>query len=358
MDPFVEQYKPRWDELSRLLDQIDRRGLKALNATELEEFGRLYRQTTVHLAQARAEQRDERLVDHLNMLVARAHAIIYGRTRRRAFRPLAFYASEFPQVFRRTFRYTAVSASVFVGSAIVAYILVVADAGWIEHTAPAGLGTAIQSFLDEDKPAGAYFKAAQGALGSSGLSALLWTHNLQVGLAAFVLGIGLGIGTIRELATNGMMVGSVIALGALAHKPALVVAIMAPHGVIELSAIIICGGAGLRIGYSLIAPGERTHLDALMLAAQDAVKLMLGVAPLFLIAGGIEGTISPIAEGLFRGNPSRIVFGVGTGILVMSYLMMGDRLLKPLLSRVHRLPGGEPNPRSKSAIVPSARDSG
>jgi len=327
VDPFVERNRPHWARLAELLQAVDGGGLRALSPSELEEVGRLYRQAAVHLAEARTDRHDPRVVEHLNLLVGRAHALVYGRTRRRAFRPLAFYTTEFPQLFRRTFRYTAASGALFLGSAVVAYLLVIADPGWLEHVAPAGLADAIESFLGRDAPAGAYFGDAHSELGSSAFSALLWTHNLQIGLVAFALGIGLGIGTVWAIASNGAMVGSVIAVGALNGKVGLVCAIMAPHGVIELSAIIISGGAGLLLGYTVIDPGPLTRRDALVLAARDAVKLMLGVAPLFLLAGLIEGTISPVAEGLFQADLARLLFGAATGLVLWGYLAVGDRLL-------------------------------
>jgi len=216
---------------------------------------------------------------------------------------------------------------------VLAYLLVSTDPGWLAHVAPEGLSDAIESFIKLDAPAGTYFGQIQGALGSGPLSALLWTHNLQIGLVAFALGIGLGIGTVWALVSNGMMVGSVVAVGALNQKTALVCAIMAPHGVIELSAIAISGGAGLMLGYTVINPGDLSRRDALVLAARDAVRLMLGVVPLFLVAGLIEGTISPVAEGLFASNLPRLVFGGATGVILAGYLTVGDRLLGRLHCR-------------------------
>jgi hypothetical protein len=153
-----------------------------------------------------------------------------------------------------------------------------------------------------------------------------------------------------------MMVGSVIAVGAAHHKTALVCAIMAPHGVIELSAIMISGGAGLVLGYAVINPGNVTRRDAIVLAAQDAVKLMLGVVPMFLVAGLIEGTISPVGKGLFRTDLSRLVFGAATGILLATYLAAGDRIFARLSRRrrERRVARRAPTP----AAAPSAPGTG
>ncbi|MGQ9732388.1 MAG: stage II sporulation protein M, partial [Candidatus Zipacnadales bacterium] len=149
--------------------------------------------------------------------------------------------------------------------------------------------------------------------------------------------------------TNGMMVGRVLAVGVLEGEAARVWAIIAPHGILELSAIIISGGAGLRLGYAVIDPGDHSRREAIILAAREAIKLMFGIAPIFLVAGLIEGTISPIAVGLFAGNFPRIIFGAATGIILAGYLLLGDRWLGRIsLGRRSR---SAPPTR---AVVPSA----
>ncbi len=347
MDPFARAHQADWERLGEILKRIDTSGLQALDPDELEDLGRLYRQTATHLAQARAEHRDARLVEHLNLLVGRAHAAIYRKQSRRSLRPWRFFAVEFPQVFRRTFRFTAASAGLFLGSAVLAYVLVMLDPGWLAHTGPEGLGEAIEGFLDLNKPAGEYFAYAHEMWGSGPLSALLWTHNLQIGVLAFALGIGLCIGTVWALTTNGMMVGSVIAIGALRSQQADVWAIIAPHGILELSAIMISGGAGLMLGHSIINPGDLTRRDALVAAARDAAKLLLGAALVFLVAGCIEGTLSPIPTGLFGPNGPRIAFGVATGLLLVWYLAAGDKVLPRLSFRRSR-----PAPAATRAASP------
>ena len=327
MDPFVETNRSSWERLAYLLKRVESSGLRSLAPEDLEDLGRLYRQIATHLAQARAERRDPNVIEHLNLLLGKAHAAIYTRRRKRSLRIGRFYATEFPRVFRRTFRYTAASFILFVGSAVLDYCLSVADPGWLEHTAPSGIEQAIGDFLEEDVPAGDYFARTQKQIGGSeAFSSFLWTHNLQVALLAFGLGIGACIGTVWALTTNGMMVGAALAVGALHGKLGVVYAMLAPHGVIELSAIILSGGAGFRLGWAVISPGNLSRRDALVIAARDAVKLILGTVPLFLLAGFIEGTITPITAEPFRENLPRILFGVATGVGLYAYLAAGDGL--------------------------------
>ncbi len=335
MDPFVETHRPQWERFDGLLKLVESSGLRALDPPELEELGRLYRQTATHLAQARAEGRDPRVVEFLNLLAGRGHAVIYRRRRRDGLRLARFFAAEFPRTFRRTFRFTAASTLLSIASAALAYGLVLTDQGWLAHIAPQGLSEVVEDFLAKRQPAGVYFQDLHHALGSAPFSAFLWTHNLQVGLLAFVGGLSVCALTVWALVTNGMMVGGFLAVGALHARAADCWAIIAPHGALELSAIFICGGAGLMLGYSIINPGDLRRRDAIAAAARDAVKLALGTAPIFLLAGCIEGTLSPISTGLFAHDWARIAFGLLTWLILIGYLTVGDKVL----ARRPRAPG-------------------
>lgn len=329
MDPFVEEHRPQWERLDSLLKTIATSGLRALSAAQIEDLGRLYRQAATHLAQARAEGRDPRVIQHLNLLVGRAHAVIYRRRRRRSLRIGRFYAVEFPRVFRRTSRFTLAATLLSVAGACLAHFLAVSDPAWLDHVCPQSdqMEQAIGGFLDRDEPAGEYFADTQKAIGGSGgFSSFLWTHNLQVSVFAFGLGFSAGIGTVFVLLQNGMMVGSVIAMGALRGKTAVVCAIIAPHGVLELSAIMMAGGAGLMLGYALINPGKLTRRDAIVIAARDAIQLMAGVALVLLLAGFIEGTLTPLSTGFMEHDVPRIIFGLATGVVLYGHLAVGDKV--------------------------------
>jgi uncharacterized membrane protein SpoIIM required for sporulation len=356
MDPFVEAHRPQWERLDALLGAASEGSLRALSPPELGELGRLYRQAATHLAQARAERRDPRLVEYLNLLVGRGHALIYSRQRRRRFRIGRFFAAEFPQTFRRSFPFTAASTVLSVAAAVLAYGLVMSDRGWVDHVAPRQLEDAVEEFLDTKQPAGAYFGETQAAFGSAPFSALLWTHNLQVGVTAFAGGISFGLLTVWALVTNGMMVGSFLAVGALQQRQADCWAIIAPHGFLELSAIFICGGAGLMVGYSLIDPGDLRRRDALVVAAREAVKLVLGTAPMFLVAGCVEGTLSPISTGVFAHDWARIAFGLGVWAIFAGYVTAGDSLIAHVRRRRAK-PRAEAARRLRPSLAPGPKES-
>src|ERR1700732_3172247 len=109
IDRFIKERKTVWQRLEELLELLDRMKLKKLHREEVRELGRIYRRTASDLAIARAESRDPRLVNYLNSLVIRAHGRIYRADAQGGRRVLRFFTHDFPQTFRRTWRYSGVA---------------------------------------------------------------------------------------------------------------------------------------------------------------------------------------------------------------------------------------------------------
>ena len=147
------------------------------------------------------------------------------------------------------------------------------------------------------------------------------TNNIQVTIYTFAFGALLGVGTIFYLAMNGANIASVVALTYRAGFGNDLVTFMVGHGVVELSCIFIAGGAGLLIGSAMLMPGDLTRADALKTRGMEAVRLMIGVAILLVVAGTIEGFISPAPI-----DP-RIKYSIGalTGVAMYSYLLLVGR---------------------------------
>ena len=119
-------------------------------------------------------------------------------------------------------------------------------------------------------------------------------NNVQVTFGAFILGVTAGIGTVLLLVFNGISIGGVLGLYQSKGILALIGAFVAPHTVLELGAICIAGGAGLLLGAAIVLPGNRTRRDALALNAKRSIRLIAASTIFLLIAGTIEGFISPI----------------------------------------------------------------
>ncbi len=312
--------------LTALLEQADHRGLPSFEDSQLRELGLLYRRLAAQLSEARATEADPEHIHYLNQLCARAYARIYTGRSRRQLGIGRLFAVEIPRTFRRRGRYLLASGVVSVGAALIAYIAVLADPAWAPAFVSEGAVHMWQQFADKGEPAGSYFADTATQLGGAEFSGLLFSNNIQVALKAFAFGMLFGLGTLFVLIANGFMVGALFGVAANDDQLLLFLSVIAPHGVAELSAILIAGAAGLLIGHALVDPGDRPRRDALRIAAQDAVRLIVGTVPMFLVAGLVEGMISPQNAGLFAADPPRIAFGLLLGTCFWIYLLFGDRL--------------------------------
>ncbi len=292
--------------------------MRRLRRDEVRELGRIYRRTASDLAIARAESRDPRLVNYLNSLVIRAHGRIYRANAQGGKRLLRYFTHELPQTFRRTWRYTFVAFSVFFVFAVLSFIGTRYDPEFSELV---GVQPAFREVFIETKT---HWWESLNEGNQEGASSIM-THNIQVTIYTFAFGATFGVGTLFYLAYNGANIASVLALTYRAGFGNDLVTFMVGHGVIELTCIFIAGGAGLLIGTALIMPGNLTRADALKTRGMEAVRLMLGVAVLLVIAGTIEGFISPAPI-----DP-RIKYSIAaiTGVALYSYLLFVGHEKKP-----------------------------
>lgn len=282
LSDFLESRLGKWKRLEELTARVSKLRLRDLSGEEVREFGRLYRRTAADLAIAREEVRDQRLVNYLNHLVARAHGAIY-RSESSGFGVfVSFYRYEFPSVFRKSFRYILTSFAVFMLSAAFAYAACYFDEGFADRVDP-GLREAIASHTN-------WTEAVNRAnpLASTSIQA----NNITVTFVTFAGGVLGGLGTLFALFRNGVLLGIVFEL-CIRYRFWEIPIFISAHGVIELTAIFIAGGAGLMVGKSLLMPGDLRRIDALVIYGLSAIKLILGCIPMLLIAGLIEGFISP-----------------------------------------------------------------
>jgi uncharacterized membrane protein SpoIIM required for sporulation len=313
-DRFIDKHKTAWQRLEDLLTLLDGTSLRRLHREEVRELGRIYRRTASDLAIARAESRDPRLVNYLNSLVIRAHGRIYQADAQGASRIKQFFARELPQTFRRTWRYTAVSFGVFALFSLIGFLGTKYDPDFSELV---GVPSSFRELTIETKT---HWWEELNDANQEGASRIM-TNNVQVTIYTFALGALFGVGTLYLLAFNGAVIASVVALTYRAGFGNALLTFMVGHGVIELSCIFIAGGAGLLIGSALVLPGDLSRADALKSRGMEAVRLMMGVAVFLVVAGTIEGFISPAPI-----HPAaKISIGVLTGLAMYSYLLLAGR---------------------------------
>lgn len=295
------------------------RGLRGLSRMEVREFGELYRRAATDLAIARAETRDPKLINYLNSLVIRAHGRIYRAEDKGMGLVLNFFATELPQAFRRNWIYMAIAFGVFAGFGIFGFVATWVDIDFTHFVALSGVTHDITSGNE-------WWKDLNGSnqIGAS----FIMSNNILVTMRAFAMGAFFGIGAFYDLAFEGARLGSVFAACYKLNPPFgnKLASFVVGHGVIELSCIFFCGGAGMMIGYALIAPGDMTRVQALKKKGMDAARIVIGCACFLVVAGTIEGFLSPSELPEFI----KILTGVGTGLAMYSYLFLaGSRPPKP-----------------------------
>ncbi len=312
---FVLARRARWDRLAALVDRAAGRGVRALSPAEIDELALAYRAATSDLAIARTRGEDPVVLEHLNRLTARAHAVVYVATARSGWsRVRAFVARGFPREVRRSWAPIAFCALVTVVAALVAYAAVSADPS--NYAAlMAGQEPPVVSKSLHDSNFG--FDRAY----SSAQAALIVTNNVKVAAIAFAGGMTGGLLTGWIILENGLMVGAYSAPFARAGFGADFWATIAPHGVLELSAIQIAGGAGLVMAGGYLRPGRARRREALVVAARRAGTLMIGVALMLCVAGTIEGFISPQRLPI----PVRAAIGAFTALVMLAYFAGGSR---------------------------------
>lgn len=244
---------------------------------------------------------------YLNELAGRAHGVVYVSKAARLNGIVGFVLRDFPDLFRRTIVYTLLAALIFfIGWTISATNPEVRDMMYP--------GKAM-------KPKSGSGESPLGGIDPSLISSFIMVNNINVGIQAFAGGITVGVYTVYQLAQNGLVIGAVASKAAPVLGAARFWSLILPHGVIELMAIFICGGAGLMIGAAIIAPGNLRRVDSIRLAAGTALRLFGGAVLFFVIAGTIEGFITPSKLPLW----SKLVFAGVTVLALILYLGLAGR---------------------------------
>src|SRR5262245_28499812 len=314
-EDFIAAKKPGWERLTTLLDRSRLGGLAVLSAEELSELGRLYRSATSDLAVARRDFPTHLVAEYLTSRVARAHAAVYqGRAARRR-GLLEFFVNTFPRTFRATWPYTLAAFLMFLLPALASFAI-----SYRDPSAGAALMPGIEDRIQDIRDKHEWWKTINQE-GRSASASFIMTNNIRVAILAFAGGALLGILTLYLLAQNGLMLGIIAGAAQSLGFASSLWGFVAAHGMIELSVIFIAGGAGLQLGWSVVQPGLLTRRAALVLAARRAAQLLLGCIPLLVIAGTIEGFISPSDLPLNLKLAVSLIFC----LLLYGYLLLAGR---------------------------------
>jgi uncharacterized membrane protein SpoIIM required for sporulation len=281
---WIEKRKPHWQRLEELVE-LGGKGLRKMSGRDLQELGLLYRQTASDLSVVLEDRSSRQLAVYLNQLLGRSHNLLYFGHRIKVSRIGRFYADTYPRIFRETLSATGLATCLFAVTMLAAWAITLRDPGFAQCL----LGTQMIDTIDRHEMWTKSVVAIK-PLAASGIA----TNNLSVAFSMFAFGIT-GIGTIWMIVFNGLLLGTVGAATWHAGMALPFWSFVAPHGVLELPAIFIAAGSGLTIARGLLFPGMLPRRQSLAQASGQAVRLLLGTIPLLLVAGTIEGFISPSA---------------------------------------------------------------
>ena len=281
---WLEKRKPHWSKLEALLNQSDKSGLKSLSRSDLQELSLLYRQTAADLAAIREDRGSVHFARYVNQLLVRAHNTIYSGHRASTKGMLSFFWTTYPAAFRRNMTHCLLATLIFAVAGVVGAALTYQNPDFKVKL----LGPEMVETIDRHQ------MWTHSIVGIKPLaSSAIMTNNMSVGFTTFALGITGGLGTIYMMAYNGLLIGVIGVACWLSGMSLQLWSFVAPHGVLELPAIFIAGGAGLRIAQGLLFPGVLPRRDSLARAGTEAVQLLLGTIPILIIAGLIEAFVSP-----------------------------------------------------------------
>ncbi|MDQ1456447.1 MAG: hypothetical protein QOH28_2067 [Actinomycetota bacterium] len=299
LDEFVRDRAAIWTELEQLLQRSGNSPAR-LGPAGVLRLGACYRAVAADLAFVRRRFPSDPIVGRLERLTQRGRHAVYNTTRSRS-TLRAFVTRGYWQRVRERPALLVIAAACLVLPTVLSGYW-----AWRDPGAAGGLAPSAYQSVTQPRPEGQDLGVSVDD--QTDLAAKIFTNNIQVTFLAFAGGILIGLGTIYMLIQNGILLGAVagLAIGAGNGRPffELVVA----HGVLELSCIVVAGAAGLRLASAIVDPGTRTRLDALRTEARGAVEIVLGTAVWLVIAGLVEGFLTPAGKGL------TIVLIVGFGL--------------------------------------------
>jgi uncharacterized membrane protein SpoIIM required for sporulation len=307
LDRFLSDRSSAWSELDALV-RASHGKPTSLPAADVRRLGALYRGAAADLALARRRFPGDPATVALEHRVGLARQLVYHAPSRRE-SLLAFVTHGYWAAVRARSAALLIAAVVLFGTAGVAAV-------WADRD-PGRAGTLVPSAyhaVTQPRPHGADLGLPSSE--RAALSGEIFTNNIRVTLLAFAGGIVAGIGTILLLLYNGLQFGVVAGLAVGSGNGRVFFELVTAHGVLELSCIVVAAAAGMRMGWAAVEPGRRTRTAAVGNEAREAVKIVLGTAPWLVVAGLIEGFVTPAGLGL------PVVLAVGFGVAALYWSLV------------------------------------
>ncbi|MGA5121688.1 stage II sporulation protein M [Streptomyces pseudogriseolus] len=332
LDVFVSAHRAEWDRLDALLDRRRR-----LTGAEADELVTLYQRAATHLSVIQSAAPDPQLTGRLSRLVARARSAVTG-TRRASWRDVTHFLTHgFPAAVYRARHWWVPTALI---STAVAAVL----AWWIGTHPEVQASIAAPAELREMTRPGGQYETYYSSNPATSFAAQVWTNNAWAAALCLILGVFLGLPVLWILFQNMLNLGVGFGLMSSAGRLDTFLGLVLPHGLLELTAVFVAAGTGLRLGWTVVDPGPRTRRTALAEEGRAALAMAIGLALVLFVSGAVEGFVTP------SGLPTwaRITIGVVAELAFLAYVyILGGRAARAGES-------GDLEASGRSADVPTA----
>lgn len=300
LDAFVTVHRAEWDRL----DQLSRR--RRLTGAEADELVTLYRRAATHLSVVRSAAPDAALAGRLSTTVARARGTVTGGHEPVWREASRLAAVSFPAAVYRA-RWWAFGAAVFT-------VVVAVASGWWVATSPEAQAS-IASDAEIRRLVEVEFERYYSEYAASSFAAKVWTNNAWVAAVCIAVGVA-GVPVVYVLFQNALNVGVTGGLMAAHGRLDLFFGLITPHGLLELTAVFVAAGAGLKLFWAWVDPGPRPRSQALGEEGRAMVTVAMGLVVVLFVSGIVEAFVTP------SGLPTwaRIAIGVTVWLLFLGYV--------------------------------------
>jgi len=311
-----------WRRLETLVAAAETRGVRTLSFDEAHDLATLYRQAANSLSVAREISLDRSLLDYLEALTARAYLAVYAPQESLGGLSGRFFFQSAPAAVRRSAGYILLGFMAMALGAVAGYLLFFENADWYDIFVPSGIGDTRGSDSTRQDLLDVIYGSNNAALDELGaFASFLFSHNTQIAIFAFALGVFVCLPSFLLVFYNGLMIGAFFALHVDRGIGWDLFGWLSIHGVTELSAIAVAAGAGFRLGGAVLFPGRRTRRDALREEGRDAMKVALVAALMLFVAAILEG----FGRQLVTDTGERIAIGWGVGALWLAWFTLAGR---------------------------------
>ncbi|MFB7246246.1 hypothetical protein CW362_42480 [Streptomyces populi] len=310
LDVFVSAHRSEWDRLDALL-----RRQRRLTGAEADELITLYQRTATHLSLIRSSAPDPQLTGRLSQLVARARSAVTG-TRRASWRDVTgFLTRGFPAAVYRSRHW-------WVPTALLSTATAALLGWWIGAHPEVQAAIAAPAELRSLTRPGGEYETYYSSHPATAFAAQVWTNNAEAAAMCLVLGVFLGLPVLWILFENMLNLGVGIGLMSSAGRLDTFLGLVLPHGLLELTAVFVAAGTGLRLGWTVIDPGPRSRRTALAEEGRAALGMAIGLALVLFVSGAIEGFVTPSSLPTW----ARIGIGIAAELAFLAYVyVLGGR---------------------------------